>query len=337
MSGENNKPSILTNMAFWQSRAWSAATTSIYPMDGRTADPIFLPWWREAWTLFRMRAKFDVVVTMGARESLTYGLLCAITGLRSNQIFSEVFIDDAKPASLVWRLKTAALRLIAQRAIGVLTNSSMEIETNAARFAIPREKLRFVPMHGNIPHIEPSALDEGYVLSAGRTLRDYATLLAAAHQIPRRILVICGNGDLHGMKTPVNVEILREIPRENYLEKLRRCTLVALPLLRTDRSTGQVVMLEAMACGKPVVTTRSPGTVDVLHNGENGILVPPCDADALADAVNKLLNREDLAHALASHALEDLAQLYTWDIHAQAKLRAISELWKADRDQAATR
>ena len=96
-------------------------------------------------------------------------------------------------------------------------------------------------------------------------------------------------------------------------------------------------MLEAMACGKPVVTTRSPGTVDVLHNGENGILVPPCDADALADAVNKLLNREDLAHALASHALEDLAQLYTWDIHAQAKLRAISELWKADRDQAATR
>lgn len=324
-------PSILTNMAFWQSPVWAAATTSIYPMDGRTSDPDFLPPWREAWELFKRRGEFDVVLTMGARESLAYGLLCAMTGVRSKQILTEVFIDHAKPDSLVWRLKTSAFRWIAKRSLGVLTNSSMEVATNAARFDLSREKLRFVPMCGTIPNVEPSSLDEGYVLSAGRTLRDYETLLAAAKHIARRILIVCGNGDLSGARVPENVEILREIPREIYLEKLRRCTLVALPLLPTERSTGQVVMLEAMACGKPVVTTKSPGTADIVRDGENGRLVPPRDAHLLANAVNALLARPDFAQSLADRARADLSRLYTFDIHAEAKLRAIAELFAAGR------
>lgn len=322
-----DRPTILTNMAYWQSSVWTAATTSIYPIADR--DPDFLPWWREAWELYKRRRNYDVVLTMGVRESLAYGLLCAFTCVPSKQIFTEVFIDYPNPGSLVWRIKTALLRLVARRAIGVLTNSSMEVETNAERFGIPRERLIFVPMHGTIPDITPATLDEGYVLAAGRTLRDYASILHAAKKIPRRILIICGATDLLETTIPDNVEVLREIPREIYLQKLRRCTLVALPLLPTLRSTGQVVMLEAMACGKPVVTTRSPGTVDIIRDGENGRLVPERDPLTLASVVNHLLEHEDEAFALAARAREDLANLYTHDTHARAKLDAISSLWNS--------
>ena len=322
------KPAIFTNMAIWQSGVWAAATTSLYPMEGRTSDPDFLPWWREVPMLFRRRAQFDVVLTMGARESLAYGLLCAATGVKSKQILTEVFIDEANPGNFFWRVKNWAFRLIARRSIGVLTNSTAEVETNAARFGLPRERLRFVPMHGIIRETEISALDEGYIFSAGRTLRDYATLLAAAKKIPRRFVVVCGADDLLDRPIPENVEILREIPREIYLEKLRRCTLVALPLLPTERSTGQVVMLEAMGFGKPVVTTNSPGTADIIRDGGNGLLVPPRDAAALVRAVNRLLDNEELARSLAVCACEDLARLHTYDMHAAAKLRAIADLWK---------
>lgn len=322
-----DRPSIVTNMAFWQSPVWTGATTSLYPITDH--DPAFLPWWREAWELYKRRRNFDVVLTMGVRESLAYGLLCAATFVPSKQIFTEVFIDNPNPGSLAWRIKTALLRLVARRAIGVLTNSSMEIATNADRFRIPRDRLRFVPMHGTIPDIAPASLDEGYVLAAGRTLRDYASLLHAAKKIPRRILIICGAGDLVDAMIPDNVEILREIPREIYLQKLRRCTLVALPLLPTLRSTGQVVMLEAMACGKPVVTTRSPGTVDIIRDGENGRLVPERDPLTLATVINHMLDHEDETAALATRAREDLAHLYTNDTHARAKLDAIAELWKS--------
>lgn len=316
-------------MAFWQCEAWTRRTVSIHPMEGRTQDPEPLSPLREAWLLFKRRGNFDVVLTMGVRESLAYGLFCALACVESKQIFTEVFIDEPRPESLAWRLKTAALRLVARRALGVLTNSSMEVDTNAERFGLPRDRLRFVPMHGNTPDLLPSALDEGFILSAGRTLRDYALLLAAAPLIDRRIVIICGDGDLQRVHLPHNVEVLREIPRALYLERLRRCTLVALPLRPTLRSTGQVVMLEAMACGKPVVTTRSPGTTDIVRDGENGRLVPPGDARALAGAVNDLLRREDYAAQLAARAREDLSKLHTFDVHAAAKLAAIAALWNA--------
>ena len=49
-------------------------------------------------------------------------------------------------------------------------------------------------------------------------------------------------------------------------------------------------MLEAMACGRPVVTTDTPGCREAVSHGKNGLLVPPRDARALADAIMALVD-----------------------------------------------
>lgn len=54
------------------------------------------------------------------------------------------------------------------------------------------------------------------------------------------------------------------------------------------------ILVEAAACGRPVITTDHPGCRDAIIPEETGLLVPPKDVDALSDAIKKLLTREDL-------------------------------------------
>jgi glycosyltransferase involved in cell wall biosynthesis len=62
------------------------------------------------------------------------------------------------------------------------------------------------------------------------------------------------------------------------------------------------VVLESMAAGVPVVATRVGGTPEILDDGVTGLLVPPCDAPALAGAIGRLLGNEALARRLGEAA-----------------------------------
>ena len=71
-------------------------------------------------------------------------------------------------------------------------------------------------------------------------------------------------------------------------------------------------ILEAMASGLPVVSTRTVGVVDCLRDGENGVLIEPGDIDALAAALAGVLDDADLRARLASAALAEVRATYSW-------------------------
>lgn len=320
------RPSILTNMAFQESRRWRESVTSIC----RTGEsPDTLGTFRQTVRLLRRRAGHDVVVTMGSRPSLAYGLLCALLRRPSRQIMTEVFLDEPAPGSPAWRLKTALFRGIARRALGVLTNSSAEVPLIAQRFAIPEDRLRFVPMYTTIPDPGPRTANDGTVVSIGRTLRDLDTLAAAAAHIHAPVLVVAGRRDRLPAPLPANVRVLREIPLGETYALLARATVAVAPLLPAARSTGQVFVFEAMAMGKPVVATRSIGMTDYIRHGENGWLVEPRNASALAEGVNRLLAEPSLADRLAQNALADCRHELAAETHAARKLAAIRALWQS--------
>ena len=322
-----SKPRILTNVAFWQSQTWRAAVDSIYDLSA-PRDPDPLSWWREVRTLWWRSFRYDAVITEGVRTSMGFALLGLLTRRRVSQIMTEVFIDEPRPDELAWRIKTWVHGLLAHRAAGIITNSSVETVTIANRYGLPPNRLRFVPLTTTIadPHI--SEHDEGYVFCGGRTLRDYTTLVMAARHIAAPVVVVCGQHDLEyvTLPLPANVTVHREVPRERYLDLLSRCRVVALPLLPTERATGQVVMLEAMALGKPVVTTSSPGTIDTIRHGENGFLIEEEDPAALTHQVNALLRDHDLARRIGTQAVADMRAQGSVEGHAKAKLVAIKAL-----------
>lgn len=81
-----------------------------------------------------------------------------------------------------------------------------------------------------------------------------------------------------------------------------------------------IVLLEALATGRPVVTTDAGGTVDIVHDGVNGLVVPPGDADAFANAVLRMLRDRPFAASLACRGREIAETRFDWDLVATAYL-----------------
>ena len=76
-------------------------------------------------------------------------------------------------------------------------------------------------------------------------------------------------------------------------------------------------ILEAMATGLPIVSTRAVGVVDCLADEENALLVEPGDVSGLAAATARLLDDVALRRELAAKALEDVRRLYAWPVVAE--------------------
>ncbi len=77
-------------------------------------------------------------------------------------------------------------------------------------------------------------------------------------------------------------------------------------------------ILEAMASGLPVVSTRSVGVVDCLRDGENGLLHEPGDVPGLRRALDRLLEDAPLRARLAACALEEVRWRYSWPVLARS-------------------
>jgi glycosyltransferase involved in cell wall biosynthesis len=87
--------------------------------------------------------------------------------------------------------------------------------------------------------------------------------------------------------------------RKDIPELLNELDIFVLPSV----SEGfPLVALEAMAASRPIVVTRSGGPQEIVDDERNGLLVPPGDADALADKISELLLHPDRAAELARSA-----------------------------------
>jgi glycosyltransferase involved in cell wall biosynthesis len=85
-------------------------------------------------------------------------------------------------------------------------------------------------------------------------------------------------------------------------------------------------ILEALACGAPVVATDCPsGPSEILQGGEFGVLTPPGDPEALAEAIERLLDDESLRRTLLNRGPKR-ARAFSIDRSADALLEVLSGL-----------
>lgn len=149
----------------------------------------------------------------------------------------------------------------------------------------------------------------GDVLAIGNDgHRDWATLLRAAPEIPARIRVFTRHprpGELPPNVTWEKADWHRQVLSDDEVRDLyRRAAVVVVPVRDVPQPSGQSVSLQAMACARPVVLSRTRGlwAPATLRDGDNISLVPPGDSGALAEAVIGLLGDSRRASAIGAAA-----------------------------------
>ena len=88
-----------------------------------------------------------------------------------------------------------------------------------------------------------------------------------------------------------------------------------------------IVNLEAMACGIPIVASKIGGVPDAVKEGENGLLVPPLNKNALSDAIIYLLENEDIREKFGENGRENIKD-YSWERIAERTEKVYENLIK---------
>lgn len=87
-----------------------------------------------------------------------------------------------------------------------------------------------------------------------------------------------------------------------------------------------LTLLEAAACGLPLVATENGGPVDIIGNCQNGILVDPLDTEAIADALLTILNSPEQWSDFSENGLKNVSHFYSWQAHAHHYLSKLKPL-----------
>ncbi len=169
-------------------------------------------------------------------------------------------------------------------------------------------------------------IDGPFVLFVGRLASNKGLLplveavATLAPQFPELSLVLVGADG--GMRPAVEgrarqrglerrVRVLGHVDDEGLLaDAYQQARLVALP---SEYEAFGLVLLEALAQGTPVVASRVGGIPEFVEDGKAGLLVPPGDVPALANAMARLWSDPSLAQQLGAYGRDQVVPRYTWD------------------------
>jgi glycosyltransferase involved in cell wall biosynthesis len=202
--------------------------------------------------------------------------------------------------------------------------------------------LPFLESHGRVIHngVDPAESNSAPAVNTGQAVARYILCTAAFNPIkaqdillqafariqhldPSLRVQLIGDGErreaLQALASELGVvdrvEFLGWQDHESVLKHVGQCEVLVLP----TRSEGlPIAVLEGMLAGKPVIATAVGGIPEQITDGEDGLLVPVDDPQALADALSRVLSDRQLAGRLGQAAMDKVHRCFTVERTADA-------------------
>ncbi len=196
------------------------------------------------------------------------------------------------------------------------------IKTALEDLGVPKNQVHHINNGVNVDFFTPPKHinTEPEILCVGRMVaeKDHTTLLKAfakvQKQVPKARLHLVGDGYLLNKMQELshNLGLQEHVAFHgssgNVLEHMQAARLFVLS--STSEGTPNA-LLEAMACGLPIVATAIAGIPDMIENEKQGLLVPPSNADTLASAILRVLQDDTLANNLGMEARKRACSAYS--------------------------
>jgi sucrose-phosphate synthase len=94
-----------------------------------------------------------------------------------------------------------------------------------------------------------------------------------------------------------------------------------------------LTLIEAAACGVPIVATDDGGPRDIIQNCKNGILVNVSETKNISEAVNRIIDDENLWKQFSENGMREVKKYYTWKAHAESYLNEIEKIAGTRKDE----
>jgi len=181
------------------------------------------------------------------------------------------------------------------------------------------EKFRIRPDEKKIGFIR-NRFGTRIILFVGRFIyyKGLEYLIGAIPEVDAHFILI-GEGPLEkglrrkisDLKVERKITILRAMSEDEIIPYYYACDLFVLPSIARSEAFG-LVQLEAMACGKPVVSTDLPTGVPFVNlHKQTGLIVPPKNSGAIARAINVLLKNQNLRQKYGENARRRVEENFT--------------------------
>jgi glycosyltransferase involved in cell wall biosynthesis len=234
--------------------------------------------------------------------------------VRTGYVLTIFYDELKKPLWMRW-IATALEAVVYGLADGVITSSPRGHDYVEDRYLV-RGDHRMIPNYIETDVFKPLPVDsvDGSICYVGRLAeqKNLSSLIRAVGETPYSLTVV-GSGelraDLEQLADQVDAKVTfrGRVPNHELPEILNAHEVFVLP---SHFEGMPKTLLEAMACGRPVVGTAVKGTAEVVIHEENGLLCET-DPDSIRDALNRLLTDEDLRDRLGTAARATILSEYS--------------------------
>lgn len=323
-------------------KKWEENVKCIYeliPFDGKTNIPLFISTFINKTIqylnkykifigirLFFNRSKFNVIISNSIEQAITFSFLTMIFGKRKIiHILNELYFQA--PLSFRNKIRPWIFKCFINQINYIRVSSLNEIDNYSRILNLQKNKFWF--LHYPTPVIYPrfSNEDEGYILSAGKQYRDYATLVKALNGTGLKTIIISDYKSMNKVKPCDEIFVYYNISKNKYLELLRKAKMVVIPLNNDFCSCGQIALLEAMSYGKSVITAKVTGTKDYIEDYNTGLFYEMGNPIDLKNKILKLYENDDLRYKLSNNAFDFVKTNFTYNIFAEKYLQFIEDKW----------